>query len=148
MYQVKTILHPTDYSESSAAAFDVACALARDFRAELVVCHVAPYPVTGTADGMVFEIPSGSEGEMVDKLKTVRPKDTSIRVTHRLIRGDAAKEILAAAAACHADLIVMGTHGRTGLSRFLLGSVAEVVLRSANCPVVTVRSVPPANGAK
>jgi nucleotide-binding universal stress UspA family protein len=148
MYPIKTILHPTDYSESSAAAFDVACALARDVRAELVVCHVAPYPIPGVADGMVFEIPSGSEGEMTDKLKSVRPKDSSIHATHRLIRGDAAKEILAAAAACRADLIVMGTHGRTGLSRLLLGSVAEVVLRSANCPVVTVRSVPPANGAK
>jgi nucleotide-binding universal stress UspA family protein len=147
MYQVKTILHPTDYSESSSAAFDVACALARDFRAELVVCHVAPYPVTGAADGMVFEIPSGSEGEMADKLKTVRPKDSTVRVSYRLVRGDAAKEVLATAAASKADLIVMGTHGRTGLSRLLLGSVAEVVLRSANCPVVTVRSVPPSKGA-
>jgi nucleotide-binding universal stress UspA family protein len=148
MYPIKTILHPTDYSESSAAAFDVACALARDFRAELVVCHVGLYPIPGAADGMVFEVPSGSEEELKGKLKTVRPKDASIRVTHRLARGDAAKEILAAAAACHADLIVMGTHGRTGLSRLLLGSVAEVVLRSASCPVVTVRSLFPSRGGK
>jgi nucleotide-binding universal stress UspA family protein len=148
MYPIKTILHPTDYSESSAVAFDVACALARDYRAELIVCHVSPPPIPAVVDGMVFEIPSGAEEEMTEKLKTVRPADPGIHVSYRLARGDAAKEVLAVAPECKADLIVMGTHGRGGISRLLMGSVAEAVLRSAPCPVVTVRAlhVPPPMG--
>jgi nucleotide-binding universal stress UspA family protein len=148
MFSIKTILHPTDYSESAMSALDVACALARDYRAELVICHVAPYPIQGAADGMVLEIPTGAEEEMREKLKTVRPKGAGVRFSHRLARGEAVKEILSAVAACNADLIVVGTHGRTGLSRLLLGSVAEAVLRSASCPVVTVRSLPSSKAGK
>lgn len=142
MYPIKTILHATDYSESSSAAFEVACSLARDYQAELIVCHVSMPPVMGAADGMVFEIPSGAESQMLEKLKSIRPADPGVRVTHRLARGDAADEIVSLAAANKADLIVLGTHGRSGLSRALLGSVAEAVLRTAPCPVVTVRSSP------
>ncbi|HEY2787782.1 MAG TPA: universal stress protein [Fimbriiglobus sp.] len=143
MPSYKKILFPTDYSRSSVTAFEVACGLARDYRAEMVVCHVAPPPIPAVADGMVFDIPTGEEKWMTEKLKAVRPTESGIRVTHRPVRGEAAREILGVAEACRADLIVMGTHGRTGLSRLLLGSVAEAVLRSAKCPVVTVRSFPP-----
>jgi nucleotide-binding universal stress UspA family protein len=143
MYSIKTILHPTDYSESSAAAFDVACALARDHRAEMIVCHVSPLLIPAVADGMVFEIPSETEAEMTAKLKTIRPTDPEIRVSYRLTRGDAVRELLTLAAECKVDLIVIGTHGRSGLSRLLMGSVAEAVQRSAACPVVTVRSKRP-----
>jgi quercetin dioxygenase-like cupin family protein len=74
-----------------------------------------------------------------------QPPDGDIRVEHRVAEGNASQEILRSAQALKCDLIVMGTHGRTGLDRLLTGSVAEEVLRKAPCPVLVVR-MPPTNG--
>jgi quercetin dioxygenase-like cupin family protein len=71
-----------------------------------------------------------------------RPSDPRIRVEHRLAEGNAAEEILRLGEAMHCDLIVMGSHGRTGLGRLLTGSVAEEVLRKAACPVMVVKTPP------
>lgn len=144
MLPIRKILHPTDFSDLSRPAFELACALARDFGAELVVCHVSPWPVVGVAEGMIVELPTGWAEQVRAQLEQVKPDDSKVRVVHRLERGEASALILKVAAELKADLIVMGTHGRGGLSRLLIGSVAEDVLRKAPCPVLTVKSPFPA----
>jgi nucleotide-binding universal stress UspA family protein len=78
--------------------------------------------------------------QLDEELHQLRVPDASIPVEYRLKEGDAVTEILGVAEETNADLIVMGTHGRTGLSRLLMGSVAEQVVRKASCPVLTVRT--------
>lgn len=140
MLPIAKILHPTDFSESSGPAFELACTLARDFNAELMICHVYPPSYIPAVEGMVVEIPAEEIEQVKAQLETIRPRDKRIRCTHQLLRGDPATEILGLARTAHPDLIVMGTHGRGKLSRLLLGSVAEAILRNALCPVVTVKA--------
>lgn len=140
MLPVRTILHPTDFSERSRTAFDLACALARDYGAELVVLHVAELTSLIPMNGMLVPTPVGDAEQFRPKLEQVRPADPRVRVRHRLAEGEPGEEILAAAAAEKADLVVMGTHGRSGLAHLLTGSVAEAVLRKARCPVLTVKA--------
>lgn len=143
MLPIRKILYPTDYSDLSRPAFNLACALARDFGAELVVCHVAPPPIIAVADGMVVTLPSGEDELMTARLERVKADDPQVRVTHTLLRGDPAGEIVRLAGAAMVDLIVLGTHGRSGLRRLLMGSVAEGVMRTAPCPVVTMKAPAP-----
>ena len=132
MLSIQTILHPTDFSERSGYAFQLACSLARDRGARVIVLHVMPVP-------LVQEKRLYRE-EMTGELNRLGAPDARVRVEHRLEEGDAATQILRVAQATGCDLIVMGTHGRTGLGRLLMGSVAEQVLRMASCPVLTVRA--------
>ena len=143
MYPIRRILTSTDFSELSKPAFEVACSLARDYGAELIVCHVSPWPVAGVVEGITVEIPTGSLEETEGQLLQMLPEDSKVKVSHRLERGEASAEILKVAAETKADLIVMGTHGRGGLSRLLIGSVTEDVMRKAPCPVLTVKSPAP-----
>jgi nucleotide-binding universal stress UspA family protein len=141
MLPIHTILHATDFSEQASNAFGLACALARDYGARLIVLHVYPTPVLPTIDGP--PIPVSMEfprEETLAELRKIRPADPALAVKHALLVGDPTYEILQAAERFKADLIVMGTHGRGGLSRLVMGSVAEAVGRQANCPVLTVRS--------
>jgi len=140
MLAVNTILHPTDFSERSQYAFWLACSLARDYGARLVVLHVA-VPAVVYGEGVVVP-PSPEElraatQEQLDRLQAPR---ADVRAERRLAEGDAVEEILRVAKEANADLIVMGTHGRTGLGRLLMGSVAEQVVRRASCPVLTVKA--------
>jgi nucleotide-binding universal stress UspA family protein len=140
MFPIRTVLHPTDFTEHSTYAFHVACALARDYSAKLVVLHVYPTPVYPIADGGLFPVPGEVPREqLLAELKEMKPRDPKIPVGHALVEGEPAFETLRAAEAYDADLIVMGTHGRGGLSRLVMGSVAEAVARKAGCPVLTVR---------
>jgi nucleotide-binding universal stress UspA family protein len=141
---IRKILHPTDYSELSRPAFELACSLARDFGAELIFCHVAPPVLTAIEGGIEVEIPTGEAEQMTSRLEQLRPDSPRIRAEHVLLRGTPADEIVRLAGERQADLIVMGTHGRSGLGRLLMGSVAEAVLRRAACAVVTVKSPAPA----
>ncbi|MBN9522841.1 universal stress protein [bacterium] len=145
MLAIRRILHPTDFSDSSQTAFEVACALARDYDAELVLCYVEPWPAVPVVDGIALDVPADDADADVSRLADVRPEDPAVRVVRRLRRGEAAHEILTVAADAAVDLIVMGTHGRGGLPRLVLGSVAESVMRKAPCPVLTVRT--PAHAA-
>lgn len=140
MLNVKTILHPTDFSEGSDQAFRLACSLARDNGARLVVLHVLPVPGVVHAVGV---IPTGGEERNQgawELLHQIQPGDSRIQVEHQLAEGDPTVEILRTARETAADAIVLGTHGRTGLARLLMGSVAEQVVRGANCPVITVKN--------
>jgi nucleotide-binding universal stress UspA family protein len=139
MLPIHTILHPTDFSERSAYALHLACALARDHGARLVLLHVFERPSMVYAEGIT------PADDMLNEKKAEFDQLTVPNVgggipERRLVEGDPASEILDIAREIAADLIVMGTHGRTGLSRFLMGSVAEQVVRKAGCPVLTVKA--------
>jgi nucleotide-binding universal stress UspA family protein len=139
MFPIRTILHPTDFSEHSRAAAQLACALARDYDARLVVLHVLP-PSVVYGEGMVYVPPETYQEEARPQLERVAAGDPNLRVERRMIDGAAATEILEVAREVACDLIVLGTHGRTGLRRLLMGSVAEQVVRKAPCPVMTVKT--------
>ncbi len=142
MLAIGTILYPTDFSKEAGYAFDVACALARDSRARLVVLHVERPPLTtlgGTAG--VPPLPTEYDRQLLlEELHRIQPPVPDIVLEHRLEHGEPAPVILAVAEQIGADLIVLGTHGRTGLRRLLMGSVAEQLVRRASCPVLTVKN--------
>jgi nucleotide-binding universal stress UspA family protein len=140
MLPIATILHPTDFSEHSELAFRLACALARDYDARLVLLHVAAPPMVVYAGGPVPPDPWPSLEEARAKLHELETHAGHVRVESQAMEGDPVDMILRAAEETHSDLIVLGTHGRTALARLLLGSVAESVLRTAPCPVLTVRT--------
>ncbi len=137
MLAIKTILHPTDFSERSNQAFRLACSLARGHGARVILLHVAPPPAT--AIGGVMTPDPGHHEECWEQLRRLQPEDSRVPVERLLAEGSPAEAILRAAQERHCDLIVMGTHGRTGLGRLLMGSVAEEVVRKARCPVLTVK---------
>jgi len=139
MLPIHTILHPTDFSKQSEFAFQLACALARDYEAELFVVHVVTPPVVIYGEGVLPVEPEAYQEELREKLNRLHAEEPGVRVVHRLVEGQPVDEILHLAREIGCDLIVMGTHGRTGLGRVLMGSVAEKVVRMAPCPVVTVR---------
>jgi nucleotide-binding universal stress UspA family protein len=142
MLPIKTILHPTDFSQPSEYAFQVACSLARDYGAKLIVLHVDTPPVT------IGEVISYMEPEEYKeklwaefhRLEASEPGIRDLRVETKLVEGSPAKEILMTAREIKPELIVMGTHGRTGLGRLLMGSVAEEVVRKSPFPVLTVKT--------
>jgi nucleotide-binding universal stress UspA family protein len=142
MLPLKTILHPTDFSDHSNYAFELACSLARDHGGHVVLAHVAPAPVSSLG-GPVWVPPLPAEypnEELKDKLARLQSQAPDVCKQHILVYGEAASEILRLARETSCDLIVMGTHGRTGFGRLLLGSLADQVIRRAPCPVVTVRN--------
>jgi len=139
MLPLKTILHPTDFSPQAEHAFHLGCSLARDHGARLIVLHVAAVPIV-SFDGAVT-LPSESEWQAVEEtLHRLKPADVGLQVDYRLERGDPIAHILRTARETPCDLIVMGTHGRSGLGRLLMGSVAEQIVRKAACPVLTVKT--------
>ena len=141
-----TILHPTDFSPSSRPAFNHALALAREQGAELVLVHVLPtvMPMVGegymspkTFDDLQRSMRAQAQKQL-DRL-VAKAKAARVRARGVLYEGVAADAIVRAARAKRAKLVVMGTHGRTGLTRLFMGSVAERVVGTAPCPVLTVR---------
>ena len=139
MLPIRTILHPTDFSESCRPAFELACALARDYSAVLIVAHVVPPARVFAPDGIAVPFPAEDLYEARARLARVHPTDGQVEIDHRLLEGDPTETILKLARDVSADVIVMGTHGASGLTRLLVGSVAESVMRKAPCPVLTVR---------
>jgi putative phosphoribosyl transferase len=137
MLKIQTILHPTDFSESSEGAFQFACALARDYGAQVVVVHAFEPP--GGLEAKEYRRAIGLDEELNARLQAVKPTERAVEVRHLLVEGSPVEAILRAAEVERCDLIVMGTHGRTGLRRAVMGSVAAAVTRRAGCPVLTVR---------
>ena len=145
MLLLRTILHPTDFSPAAEEAFQLAGSLARDHGARLIVLHVSP-PLPATE--FPVDLPDDNEAyrekiwEEFHRLEAIDPRVREVRLECKFVEGEPVGEILRLAEAIGCDLIVMGTHGRTGLTRLLMGSVAEHVLRKAPCPVLTVRARP------
>jgi nucleotide-binding universal stress UspA family protein len=138
---IQLILHPTDFSEHSWPALGVARALARSAGAKLLLVHVAA-PEVFSGGTMHAAEDLRPEREALARLKEESARvgpEGSVRT--RLLQGDASTEIVNAAEQLGCDLIVMGSHGRTGLRRLLMGSVAEAVMRSAPCRTLIVKDV-------
>jgi nucleotide-binding universal stress UspA family protein len=141
--QIERILFPTDFSPFSAQAFRHALALTRKFRARLKVIHVIPYAFP-TGDALYSaapwllspEVRQQAEEEMRQFLTPAREARIDHEVEMR--EGDSWREIVSAAEEMGADFVVLGTHGRTGLERFFLGSVTERLIPRLSCPVLTV----------
>lgn len=147
MARFRTILHPTDFSPGSAAAFAYACDLARDYDARLVVLHAFAPAVPIAAEGVILSADLDELRALARReLDAIRPTDPTVRVERVVREGPTTPVVLDAVKEFGADLLVMGTHGRTGFRRVVLGSVAEEVLRKAPCPVLTVKAQAPAAG--
>ena len=137
---VQNILCPIDYSEYSNAILEYASKLAKETDAELHIIHVFD-DTTPYENGMGIPTLSAADiQEQKQALEKVVPKDKGVRYVHQLVRGWPSDGILHYCENNPIDLIVMGTHGRKGVSRMLMGSVAEAVMRRADCPVLTIRA--------
>ncbi|HEU4342327.1 MAG TPA: universal stress protein [Candidatus Binatia bacterium] len=147
MKRIRRILYATDYSKASEPALQEAVDLAKQNNAELLVVHVIE-PVTPYVAGEDY---GGAELYIRLEESTKRDAQTSMRKLMQrlsrlkvkakslLLKGNAHEQIVKSAKGKKADIIVIGTHGRTGLSKLFLGSVAGRVVSSATCPVLTVR---------
>lgn len=139
----KKILFPTDFSHHSDAALAHATTLAREAGAKLIVVHIEEPPLAYGGGEMYYGVPDPDQTEIKRMLAAVKPKETDVPVEHRLAMGNPADEIVRVANEEKVDMIVMGTHGRSGLGRLLMGSVAEAVVRKASCPVLTFKNPTP-----
>src|SRR5262245_17608012 len=128
MIRIRKILYSTDFSSYSNQAYFHAVALAENHGAQLTILYV--YNERGGEE---------DRAHWRDQLEQIRPVDPGIPVRHVFLEGDPATEIVRHARESGIDLIVMGTHGRTGLERLLMGSVAEKVMRDATCSVLVVK---------
>jgi nucleotide-binding universal stress UspA family protein len=134
------ILFPTDFSTCSDAGLEHATHLAKARGATLLIAHVEEPPMAYGGGEMYYGIPEPDTAALTTMLEKVVPSDSSVPYEHKLVIGDPADAIVDLATEEKVDLIVMGTHGRTGFSRLLMGSVAEAVVRRAPCPVFIFKS--------
>jgi universal stress protein A len=146
MHPFTKILVPVDFSSDSAQAVRMAVELARRYEAALTLVHVYEPVAYAMPEGYLFFTQPQLDQlfaefhRHLDALQAEARAGGVLRVETRLEQGFAASEICESAKRLGCDLIVMGTHGRTGLSHLFLGSVAERVLRMAACPVLTVKT--------
>lgn len=142
----RRLLHPTDFSRASAPALRRAVALARVCRAPLVLLHAmtppSPFIGNGAPPSSYTDLLIAARRSAKRRLATAlaRARREGVRAQAIFAEGLPADEILRGARRARADLIVMGTHGRSGVSRVFMGSVAERVVRESRCPVLTVRA--------
>ncbi|MDO8434244.1 MAG: universal stress protein [Candidatus Binatus sp.] len=140
----RKILCPVDFDDNSIAALEAAAELARHHDATLYVLHTVPMIVPPTSMPVYVDLYQGQEQTAVKNLQELARKYLAgIKYEIMVNMGEPAGSILKAERGIGADLLVMSTHGRRGFSRFFLGSVAELVLREARCPVLTVRRLAP-----
>ncbi|MDQ3830127.1 MAG: universal stress protein [Candidatus Tectomicrobia bacterium] len=165
---LQTILVPTDYSEHSTVALQWGASLAQHYGAQLLLLHVVPKAVeelpppgagagsligpssmerlvtpgdASPAEGLLIDHVAQAETALAALARTQLP--APVPATARVAVGRPAEEILRVAEEAGVDLIVMGTHGRTGLRHVLMGTVAEAVERTAGCAVLTIKAPAP-----
>ena len=138
---LKCIVAATDFSEASLIAVETAFNLTLESDATLYLLHIIEYPlVTDPMIGVVAPQTDDLSREASHRLQELIPRNLSrVRVETAVLEGPAAREIAEFASKKHADLIVVGTHGRKGLTRVLMGSTAESLLRQAPCQVLVVK---------
>jgi nucleotide-binding universal stress UspA family protein len=148
MSRMRRILFASDFSRASGKAFKTAVTMAKANGATLTILHViVPFmpilPEQYINPDTWREIDIRARQWSQRKLGTLTKsaKKAGVRVVGLLLEGDPAQQITRAARSKRADLLVVGTHGRTGLTKFFVGSVAGRVVATASCPVVTVRSM-------
>ncbi len=144
--QLKKILAAVDFGDLSDRVLQEAGEMARMFGSELIICHVVDRP------GLISRLPPGGEGYIPANLPEIQEQYAREQVAKfqqssglsnaRLVtgQGSPASEVMRIAKEENADLIIQGTHGRGALAHALLGSVAERIVRSAPCPVLTIRA--------
>lgn len=145
MTTTKTILVPTDFSVAAETALEHALALASKLGAKVVLLHAYALPIIGFPEGTM--IPSAaiassiiSHAEKELAACVARCSDRGVEIVPLLKQADPREAILAASHDLSADLVVMGTHGRRGIARALIGSVAEAIVRVSHVPVMTVHA--------
>lgn len=143
----KTILVATDFGETSDCAIDYAISLAKPLGAQIVLAHTYEIPLVGFPDGAVVataelteQVLRGARSALDAQVE--RKRDGGVPIRGMLKDGDPADAVIESAKEVLADLIIVGTHGRTGLPRVLLGSVAEKIVRRSPVPVLTVHAPP------
>lgn len=146
MSSLGRIIHPTDFSPASTPAFTRAVEAAKENRAELVVVHVLSTVIPIVGDGYIspqayddMQKAARAQGKKQLDALVEKAKKGGAQAVGVLLEGTAWDQITRIAKSKHADMIIMGTHGRTGLAKLFLGSVAERVVGTAPCPVMTVR---------
>jgi nucleotide-binding universal stress UspA family protein len=148
MFQPRRILHPTDFSQHSSYVFRIASDLARQNQATLLVLHTVPnLSAAAVSYGEVSSElePEGYRRRAAEELRRAVPPPAGVAIEYLIAEGEPADEISRVAHERSCDLIVMATHGHTGLRHLFSGSVAEDVVRRAPCPVLTAK-LPPAKG--
>lgn len=143
--QIKTILYPTDFSRGARAAMDHAISLANDYNAKLVLLHVVEdipiaewYIPSALSVADLVEDLRKSAGQEMDRW--VAEASSKVKDVEKMVAsGVPFVEIIKTAREKNIDLIIIGTHGRTGIDHIIFGSTAEKVVRHASCPVLTVR---------
>lgn len=144
MTMFSKILCPVDFSDVSPAIARTAREFALKFNAEILVVYVAPSMIQYE----IFDLPAASLPQLVGDIVTGAEKNMAefvakhfagVTASGKVVNGDAAEAIGALAQSEHADLIIMGTHGRQGINRLLFGSVAEKVVKTSTVPVLTIR---------
>jgi universal stress protein A len=147
---IKSILVPVDFSPCSDRAFHMALGLAQKFDASLHLLHVVEFSAVMPPGWALEYFPPNFEEMQADVVADVNRRMEAYRaqleaahvpVTTTVLTGHATTRIVEAAGGSDVDLLVMGTHGRSGFSHLLMGSVAERVMRTSPCPVLTVRDV-------
>ena len=144
----QTIVHPTDFDEPSREAFRVARALAQALGARLVVLHVVPPPAIVTQDGRVMRNPHDPEpADLWAGYRALQADGPTVPVEYAVVVGDRSEGTRLLGARIRelgaGVLVVMGSHGRRGISRLLWGSKAEEVVRECPCPVLVVKAPSP-----
>src|SRR5262245_23151079 len=145
MIQIKNILIPTDFSDTSSAALGHASMIAERFNADLTILHVDTSTETTREEAFPALEPEMDETEKATESEVLlltgmnTPKHLRVK---RVLRcnENPAEEIVRYTREHAVDLVIVGTHGRSGLSHLIMGSVAEKVVRQAHCPVITVRA--------
>ncbi|HEX9102841.1 MAG TPA: universal stress protein [Polyangia bacterium] len=144
MAAFRKILVATDFSPDAAQAITVATDLARACGSEIVLVHVCQMPAYSFANGAMYiptpELVADILRDANRGLLGIKERIRDVAVETVRLEGDPAQEIVRLAGEREVDLIVMGTHGRRGIRRWLAGSVAEHVVRAASCPVLTVHA--------
>lgn len=135
MFHVRKILYATDFSSWSNQAYFHAVALAAAHGSTLTIVYV----YSPDRDPLPRHVRGDERAYWRSQLEQIRPTDRTIPVEHVFLEGDPATEIVRFALDAHIDMVVMGTHGRTGVERLLMGSVAEQVLRASPCSVLVVK---------
>ncbi len=147
MRRFRRVLYATDFSKASRPAFTTALGLAKGNRASLLVVHALAFmpPILGSdylpprvIDQLEASAWAGARAELKKLVGSARR--AGVRASGVIVMGSPYEQITRAARSRRADVIVIGTHGRTGLTKALLGSVAMRVLATARCPVLTVRA--------
>jgi nucleotide-binding universal stress UspA family protein len=145
MNPIKNILVPIDFGEPSASALAYAVDLAESLGARIHLLHAFEFPIVGFPDGAVVvsadvasKIVEAGRKAIDEAVAKHRGRTVEITTLHK--QGEPRETILATAQDVRADLIVMGTHGRRGISRALIGSVTELVVRASSVPVLTVHA--------